>query len=368
MMEKGTDSIFNYSNRIIGLDLLRCLAIFYVFWGHGEILIPNEYSWFYSLPTIIPFEGVSVFFVLSGFLIGTILNRTIFQNDFNFKKLLNFWIRRWYRTIPLYLLVLLAMIILTNNLWNFNYLYFIFSQNLFWNHPIFFGVAWSLSVEEWFYLLFPGFIFLTFLLLKNKMISLIVICFLFIITPFLLRCLFYDDCSLDFRKIVFFRIDSMIYGIVASIIYFHKPNFWTKFRVPFLMLSVLFLTLIFLFKEFLKLPEMKIFIFNLESLSVMFLLPFLNSKQKFRSIFINKIVVFFSKISFSLYLIHGSLVLWYFIRNLESFDFILTFRFEVQRLILFTLYIVISIGLSTLMYLYIETPILKFRDRKTSNN
>ena len=67
--------MFDFTNRIIGFDLLRSIAIFYVFWGHGEILVPNELKWIYSIPMIIPFEGVSLFFVLSGFLIGVILNR-----------------------------------------------------------------------------------------------------------------------------------------------------------------------------------------------------------------------------------------------------------------------------------------------------
>ena len=120
------DNIFYYENRILGLDLLRFIAIFYVFWGHGEILIPNELSWIYNIPIIVPFEGVAVFFVLSGFLIGTILNKTIFNTDFQSKDLISFWIRRWFRTIPLYFIVLIVMIIVSNDLWNYNFLYFIF--------------------------------------------------------------------------------------------------------------------------------------------------------------------------------------------------------------------------------------------------
>jgi peptidoglycan/LPS O-acetylase OafA/YrhL len=362
------DSVFYFKNRVIGLDLLRCLAIFYVFWGHGAILIPNEFKWLYSIPTIIPFEGVSVFFVLSGFLIGSILNNTIFKSEFKFKELLNFWIRRWYRTIPLYLIVLLVMIVLTNSLWNLNFLYFVFAQNLFWNHPEFFGVAWSLSVEEWFYLLFPGFIFLTFLVLKKKMSSLLIISLLFILVPFFMRCLYYNDINLDVRKIVFFRLDSMIYGVFASIIYFHKPDFWVKYKFISLLLSLILLAIIYSLPAYFKSSEIRIFIFNLESLSTMFLLPFLNSVKNFRFHLVNKVIVFISKISFSLYLIHGSLILWFFIRNIEFSHFILSFRFEVQRLILFLLYFLLSIGLATFMYIYIETPILKFRDRKTLHN
>jgi len=362
------NNIFYYENRILGLDLLRFIAIFYVFWGHGEILIPNELSWIYNIPTIIPFEGVSVFFVLSGFLIGIILNKTIFNTDFQSKDLMRFWIRRWFRTIPLYFIVLIVMIFVTNDLWNNNFLYFIFCQNLFFNHPIFFGVAWSLSVEEWFYFLFPGLLFLLYKILQNKMNSLLIISFLFIVIPLILRIFFFNNIDLDVsKKIVFLRLDSMIYGVFASIIYYHKNELWKKFQKYSIVISSFILILLFTKNYYLSPSNIKIFTFNLESLSVMFLLPYLSSVKKFRFQMINKLIVYVSKISFSLYLIHGSLILWFVIRNIEISDFILSFRFEIQRLILFGLYILFSFGLATLMYLYIEVPILKYRDKITNH-
>jgi peptidoglycan/LPS O-acetylase OafA/YrhL len=360
--------IFHYENRIVGLDLLRFIAIFYVFWGHGEILVPNELTWLYNIPIILPFEGVSVFFVLSGFLIGTILNKTIFNTDFKSDDLVRFWLRRWFRTIPLYLIVLILLIILSNDLWNNNFLYFIFCQNLFFNHPDFFGVAWSLSVEEWFYFLFPGLLFLLIKILKNKMDSLFIITILFILLPLALRMFFFNNIDVEIsKKIVLLRLDSMMYGVFASIIYFHKNELWRKFEKYSILISSLILILLFTKNYYLSSNNIKIFTFNLESLSVMFLLPYLSSVKKFRFQTINKLIVYVSKISFSLYLIHGSLILWLLIRNLENSDFILNFRFEIQRIILYGLYVFLSFGLATLMYLYIEVPILKYRDRITNH-
>lgn len=54
-------------NRIYGLDILRALAILFVVIGHGEYLMPYAR---YKYVNFLVFEGVSIFFVLSGFLIG----------------------------------------------------------------------------------------------------------------------------------------------------------------------------------------------------------------------------------------------------------------------------------------------------------
>ncbi len=70
--------------RIYGLDILRALAILFVVVGHGKYLLPQELR-FYS--KILALDGVSIFFVLSGFLIGGILIRLFEENHIN-KKLL----------------------------------------------------------------------------------------------------------------------------------------------------------------------------------------------------------------------------------------------------------------------------------------
>jgi peptidoglycan/LPS O-acetylase OafA/YrhL len=154
------------NKRIFGLDLLRTGAIFCVVYGHGYYLIegtslgnliPKE---IYNLPV---FDGVSIFFVLSGFLIGRILLRTVLKENFNGRMLIEFWIRRWFRTLPNYFFILSILVIYSFIFVNqpledqpvHLYRYFSFTQNLTSPHPNFFPEAWSLSVEEWFYLCIP---------------------------------------------------------------------------------------------------------------------------------------------------------------------------------------------------------------------
>jgi peptidoglycan/LPS O-acetylase OafA/YrhL len=64
--------MLNIQNRNFGLDFLRFIAITTVLFGHSLILVPKDVK-----PYLKPFviDGVAIFFVLSGFLIGQILLR-----------------------------------------------------------------------------------------------------------------------------------------------------------------------------------------------------------------------------------------------------------------------------------------------------
>ena len=134
---------------------MRATAILTVVYAHAYSLIEHKYPGL----SHINIEGVTLFFVLSGYLIGRILINDSQKKGCNSSTLLVFWSRRWLRTLPAYFFVLIILIIfsvtlehaLPSNIW----LYFVFSQNIAWSHPEFFGEAWSLAVEEWFYISVP---------------------------------------------------------------------------------------------------------------------------------------------------------------------------------------------------------------------
>jgi peptidoglycan/LPS O-acetylase OafA/YrhL len=142
--------------RLHGLDSLRAVAVVVVILHHTRgnavpgILQPiHSYGWM----------GVDLFFVLSGYLIGFQLLRHYAAG--RTPSLVDFYVRRGFRILPAYMLVLalyyaapslreqLEMV----PLWRF----LSFTMNLGFDRSegAAFSHAWSLCVEEHFYLLFP---------------------------------------------------------------------------------------------------------------------------------------------------------------------------------------------------------------------
>ncbi|RSK33924.1 acyltransferase family protein [Hymenobacter metallilatus] len=86
------------SNRVFGLDALRAFAICSVVLVHGAVWVSPSFTFFHRY--INRFDGVAIFFVLSGFLIGGILIRTMESRLACLHTLWDFWLRRWLRTLP----------------------------------------------------------------------------------------------------------------------------------------------------------------------------------------------------------------------------------------------------------------------------
>lgn len=141
-----------------GLDILRVIAILLVVIHHiprpENIFFP---FWFLSFSDV-GWSGVDLFFVLSGFLIAG----QVFQAKTNEGGLKSFWIKRWFRTLPLYYVVLFVYTVVKpmmgysfrDNAWE----YLFFTQNYL--SPMDFVQSWSLCIEEHFYLVFPVLIYL----------------------------------------------------------------------------------------------------------------------------------------------------------------------------------------------------------------
>ena len=166
--------------------------------------------------------GVELFFILSGFVLAPQLLKL--QDNVS-KNLRVFLLRRWIRTVPPYLVALFFAAFLFGFGDYINLLRFLtYTQNLLSDTPSlnFFSVAWSLSVEEWFYIILPLLI-LTSSYLKDKIIKLdvLTICLIIIIALNIFR-FFYNSESIDWgediRRSVILRIDSICFGVVAFIL------------------------------------------------------------------------------------------------------------------------------------------------------
>ncbi|MDC0010734.1 acyltransferase [Porticoccaceae bacterium] len=137
------------------------------------------------------FVGVDVFFVISGYLITTILIEDLDKNRFS---IVSFYERRARRILPaLFFMMFLSvpfawLLMLPDQLKSFSHslaAVSLFSSNiLFWSESDYFAAVaeqkpllhtWSLAVEEQFYLLFPLFLMLAWRFGKNRVFVMIAI-------------------------------------------------------------------------------------------------------------------------------------------------------------------------------------------------
>src|ERR1700676_3766910 len=105
------------SNRVPGLDIFRSIAILLVLACHFSLcgvmtgpMTENIRFWLGIL-------GVQLFFVLSGFLIGSILIRDLSARGVGFQQVRHFWARRWFRTLPNYY-VYFVLTLMIPGTWN----------------------------------------------------------------------------------------------------------------------------------------------------------------------------------------------------------------------------------------------------------
>ncbi len=144
--------------RNVGLDACRASAILLVVFGHGVGYLEPLFPGLIQTLKFSGFIGVELFFVLSGFLIGQILMQYAEENVPGWLR--TFYVRRMFRTLPNYSLflginVLFALAGIRPAVLDEWWKYLIFVQNLTSLHPSFFPEAWSLAIEELFYVGFP---------------------------------------------------------------------------------------------------------------------------------------------------------------------------------------------------------------------
>lgn len=228
------------SSRILGLDIARTIAILFVLCAHTLLfslaIWGNVSLQFMSVCTVLGVLGVELFFTLSGFLIGGLLFRDVYAPSL--RKTGIFFLRRWFRTLPAYYFVLLVLVGfnflnlngLPDNIWQ----YFFFLQNYNQGASEFFPVSWTLSIEQWTYILAPIVFFLLprlfhklkilpqrYATLKYELLfSLLLVFAFFLFWRMATVWLSASTWDTDIRKQIHLRLDAIFFG--AGIVYCKK--------------------------------------------------------------------------------------------------------------------------------------------------
>jgi len=233
--------------RSSGLDLLRSIAILSVLFLHLTESIKSTPEWLHQFGKY-GWCGVDIFFVLSGFLIGG----QVFKSKDEIplmRSLKSFWIKRWYRTLPLYLVVLSFYLFIKPYVLKFpfqgnGWLYPFFLQNIFGIRD--FPQSWSLCIEEHFYLIFPLFAFALPQLKKRPLFLLIPLVLSFLIRIYIVSTHDIQGEPL-LSYLVRFPTYSNIDGISMGVFLAYTHQYWIHIikRNPFGIFTIGSITFIF---------------------------------------------------------------------------------------------------------------------------
>jgi peptidoglycan/LPS O-acetylase OafA/YrhL len=366
--------------KIFGLDLMRVGAILLVLAAHILWIYPNYKNLLTKAMNFSGFIGVELFFVLSGFLIGGSLYRVFVREDYNLKIMRNFMRRRMLRIMPNYILILLVNIAVFSLLgyhivqpWK----YFLFLQNFAAPMLPFFPESWSMAIKEIPYLIIPFvLLFLAGFIKTSKRDRLFLMMTLLLIAlPMIAKISFYyrnpnlslPDWNIALRSVAIYRIDAVMTGVLFAWLRFNYDAIWKRSRYllaisGFIMLTALAILIGFVKLSILEFPFFYDVLFlPIISIACAFFIPFF-SEWKSAPAFLKKPVQFLGTVSYFVYLVHYSLVL--FLMKL----YIDTSNFNLWQLHMFTIsYLLITFTLSWLLYRYFELPVLNFRARKTKS-
>lgn len=159
------------------------------------------------------------------------------------------------------------------------------------------------------------------------------------------------------------RLDSIILGLLGAFVQYYYGLFWKKYRITFLIIGLLiFLSTTIVYSYYL-IPYnslyYSVFKFSITSLATLFLLPFLSNYRKNSGI-IYKSVTYLSLISYSMYLIHLSLIQRWLIEKINWQELIS--NYYLSYLMPYVIYWLLTVTGSLLLFKYYEYPMMKLRE------
>jgi peptidoglycan/LPS O-acetylase OafA/YrhL len=332
-------------DRIYYLDLLRALAIMLVFTGHTVLS--------YGSPAMLaPLQfggtGVDLFFLLSGWLIGSQLFAE--QKKFSNIDVKRFWIRRWMRTMPAYFVVLLAtlaQLYVTKDQVANTLPYFFFIQNYF--YPLeYFSISWSLSVEEQFYLTVAPLIFVISRFRPSAQLGILLT---LLLLPTVFRALGWFTNTSETHV----RWDCCLMGVLLAHIHYKHRQHWDackKYAGPMLIVGTVIYLAFFYFRwsppfDGYTDPS-KLVLACVFALLVFYAVntPVINKPMGYT------IIMHISTRSYSLYLLHP-----------EALALAKRFFAETHFVIYYIIALAVSLLITEVLYRLVEVPFITMRSK-----
>jgi peptidoglycan/LPS O-acetylase OafA/YrhL len=369
---KGINTNVDRSERNLGLDTMRTICVVAIVFFHTNNFL-GKFTSIYKTLFPIGYLLQELFFGLSGFLVGRQILKHINQPKSNL-NLITFYKNRWLRTVPLYFMFIIINFILLKTIYiyslpHFNNLlfnvfnYFLFTQNLFTQHPYFFPEIWPLPIEEWSFLVLPIPIF-TYNYITKKNMTLNQLLLLIFIEIVLISCLRINyilstnpDLDWGLRKIVVYRLDSLLYGFALTLLINKFQAFFVKYKL-WLMLIGFTTSVIFYYSQKTMSPYFfKASLFNVLPFFMCLMIPYFY----FTSFdYVNKklkaLITHISLVSYSILLTH-LYFLQFFMLSLFTPQNI------IQGLVFILLYIILLYYISKTTFNYIERPLLLRRNK-----
>lgn len=357
-----------------GLNGLRAMAALTVLWGH--VFKRNNRNWGiegFSLP-FMNFDGVTLFFVISGFLITYLLlnehekSATISVPKFYMRRILRIW--------PLYY-VFMAVALLLTDTWHHPdiWYYCFFGANI----PFAFSLVlalwpishyWSIGVEEQFYILWPWIVKYTkkqeekeqrgskvmrFIKSNYLLCVSIFICLVWILIKLLILAI-WGHCG-AYRFIAVTRFDCLMIGAIGAILYFRKTKWFIKISQNKWIGALAIALLVFSqWNAIFPTPIRHQVLAVVSLFAIMGQLapskPLLNLE--------NRLFDSIGKISYGIYIIHPLLIFYLSIvwRKMN-----VSMNETVQAIIIYIGVTIITYVVAWLSYRFLERPFLKLKSR-----
>lgn len=337
-----------YRNDIDGLRAIAVLAVIVFHLGY----LPNGYL------------GVDVFFVISGYLITSIIYRELLDKKFS---IVQFYERRIRRILPLLFFVSgvalllgvifmlpddlenLAQAVIASNL-SVNNILMLLTSSDYWSvkneyKPLMH--TWSLGIEEQFYLVYP---FLLLLVSKFRLGWLKYL--LLVITALSLLLFVFVGNEASKFYLLHYRFFELSIGGFFAILFYQITKAPSYARLLFYVSSIaLFIVLIFPYTN----NTIAVILVSILSVLVLTFGKYLSDNDLFSKYLLqNKVVSYIGKISFSLYLWHQLVFAfsrYAFLEEINAFHGVLLFA--------------ITFFLSVLSYHFIENT---FRNKRLISN